>query len=184
MAGPGDVSRNDSTQRVYLNRLTGEYPYTGYKPKKEQIDIKYGDSKVGIEAKFSSKVSQPKSFSHSLDCENPAYVTPGSLPKRRARDFFNELEKKGYAKQETIEVSSGNSFVDFLFGTDKVPVYSVKMPKNENGAYPNLKYFMELTNLPEKAFLNLPKEALEHPEKYVLKGTVHIDANMVNDLWN
>lgn len=183
MAGPDGVSRNDSIQNAYLNKMTGEYPYSGYKPKQEKIDIKFGDTRSGIEAKYSSKVSQPKSFSDDLDCENPAYVTPGSLPKRRARDFFNELEEKGYAKRETIKDPNAGWLVNLLGGVD-IPVYSVKMPKNENGAYPNLKYFMELTNLPKEAFLNLPKEALEHPEKYVLKGTVHIDAEKVNNLWN
>lgn len=184
MADP-TVSRNDSIHNAYLNKLTGEYPYTGYKPKEEKIDIKFGTPSGKYEAQYSSEVSQPKSTaaSGSLDYANSAYVTPGSLPKRRARDFFNELEKNGYAKTETIKDPNAGWLINLLGGIDK-KVYSVKMPKNENGKYPNLKHFMELTNLPKEAFLNLSKEALEHPEKYVLKGTVHIDADMVNDLWN
>lgn len=181
----GEVSRNDSIQNAYLNKLTGEYPYTGYKPKEEKIEIKFGDTNSKYEAKYSSKVTQKNSTAPNgcLDYDNPGYVTPGSLPKRRARDFFNELEDKGFAKTEFIKDPNANWLVNILGGID-MKVISVKMPPNEDGKYPNLKYFMELTNLSEDAFVNLPKEALEHPEKYVLKGTVHIDAEKVYNLYN
>lgn len=180
MAGPGEVTRNDSIQNAYLKKLTKEYPYTGFKPKKESIYVKDGDTASGIRAKYSA---EPQCGPNGLRHDEPCFVEPGTLPKRRARDFFDELEKKGYAKTEYIKDPNANWIVNLLGGVDK-KVISVKMPKNENGKYPNLKYFMDLTNLPKEAFVNLSKEALEHPEKYQLKGTVHIDAEKVYDLWN
>ena len=174
------ISHNDSVQNAYLNKLTKEYPYTGYKAKKESIHVANGETASHIRSKYSSEpICGDKGLRHDEDCS----VVPGSLPKRRARDFFNELEKNGYLKRETMQLP-GNPVLDFFFGKDEVPVVSIKMPKNENNKYPNLKYFMELTNLPAEAFVNLPKEALENPGKYVLKGTVHIKEEYVNKLYN
>lgn len=185
MTSPSPISHNDSVKAQYHNDLQTKWPYTGRKEKVETININFADTYSDVRSNFSGEPITNGSFNGGDTCG----VIPGSSTKRRGRDFFNLAEENAKQKDTSKPTYEEKSVKEegFLKGTIlglTKQVGFLNIPKNAEGKYPNLAYVIDSTGLPPEAFVNVPKEALENPAKFVVKNTLQLDPKFVNSLYD